>query len=89
MKTIIEKGKWTETTTKVYTIKKIGHNPYLFSDNLINSTKELFRPDGNNYKRRMNCNCCKKRWENDEPIYLCFTDKENKLICGDCKSKLS
>lgn len=89
MKTIIEKGKWTEIITKIYHVERISHNPYMYTDKLKEEARSRFNQNSTSYLMRMSCNCCKKIWINNEPVYLCYLDDEKKLICGDCKSKLS
>ena len=89
MKTIIEKGKWKEIKTTVYNIEKITEEPFVeSSDELKEITKKQFKQGEKAYNNRMKCNCCKNSWENNEPVFLCYTNKLNKLICGKCKNIL-
>lgn len=88
MKTIIENGRYKQIVTTIININNIDDVTLSYGTSWKESVSRLFKKDGKSYNKRMHCNCCGKKWDDLDKIYLAFTDKGNKLICGECKIKL-
>lgn len=84
MKTIIKNRAWSEVTTVNINLTSTPTKSFMSVREWIESNKKL-----NLYHKRNRCNCCKSKWEKiTGDVYLVFTDKGNKTVCGNCKLKL-
>lgn len=80
-KTTFTKTGWktTTTTTQIFEVREITDKPYLYygeSWKRIRQAKDQV------------CRCCKRHYEDDEALYMVFTDKGNQHVCEECAAEI-